>query len=118
MAQKARRTTISPAAAPKRPGQDVTAARQAAQFPSVGMTLRSYQQNQNARPRRGGVAAASTSRWQRLKSKVSLRGTVITVALIILVLGSWVGGKFLYNAHKLFGGNIFGILSSTKLKGE
>ncbi|HEX5743935.1 MAG TPA: LCP family protein, partial [Candidatus Saccharimonadales bacterium] len=41
----------------------------------------------------------------------------VLAGLVILVL-LFVGGKFLWNLHKLFGGNIFGILNSTKLRGE
>jgi LCP family protein required for cell wall assembly len=40
------------------------------------------------------------------------------LAIIAILIGAWVGGKFLWNAHKLFGGNILSVLSNTKLKGE
>ncbi len=58
------------------------------------------------------------SRWRRFKDGVTLKRTVITMAILLLLCGGWLGGKFVYNAHKLFGGNIFSVLRSTKLKGE
>lgn len=120
MAQTARRNTGNSSVAPKRPRQDAAAAKKAAQFPTVGMTLRSYQYDSRDQSRRrpGRPAVVKKSRWQRLRQKMTLRRSVIVIVIIALLLGGWVGGKFLYNAHKLFGGNIFGLLSSTKLRGE
>lgn len=104
-----------------RPGQDMlTVKQQAAQFPAVGMTLKSYRYDSKDRNNRRGqpLNVIPKSRWQRLKSKVTLKRVVITLAIVLLVVGGWVGGKFAYNAHKLFGGNIFGVLKPTKLRGE
>lgn len=120
MAQKPRYTASRPNAAAKRPGQDIIASRQASQFPDVGMTLRSYKYDSTNKGRRsrGAATPSPQSRWQRLKDKITLKRAVITFVILVLLLVGWVGGKFLYNAHKLFGGNIFGVLSSTELKGE
>lgn len=101
----------------KRPSQDAAARQQAGQFPNVGMTLRSYQQSGGHRAA-SGRGAATTGHWQRLKQRITLKRTVITLLIIVFIIVGWVGGKFLYNAHKLFGGNILGVFSSTKLKGE
>jgi LCP family protein required for cell wall assembly len=102
-----------------KPGQDIIAARQASQFPSVGMTLRSYQyDSRDQRRRPAAKTIVKKSRWQRFKQKSTLKKTVIVLALMVLLIGGWVGGKFAWNAHKLFGGSIFGIFSSSKLKGE
>jgi polyisoprenyl-teichoic acid--peptidoglycan teichoic acid transferase len=120
MAQSPRRIPINQKTAPKRPRQDVAAAKNASQFPTVGMTLRSYQYDSRDKSRRplGKQTVVKRGFWQRIREKWTLKRSVIVSLLIVLVLGGWVGGKFLYNAHRLFGGNIFGILSSTKLKGE
>lgn len=121
MAQKARYTSVRTSAAPKRPrpGQDIIARRQATQFPDVGMTLRSYQNAASERrPRASRTARPQTSRWQRLTEKLTLKRFTLVLGVLVLLIVGWVGGKFLWNAHKLFGGNILGILSSTKLKGE
>jgi LCP family protein required for cell wall assembly len=97
----------------------VTVQKQASQFPTVGMTLRSYQYDPRDRNNRAGSSVVvKKSRWQRLKSKVTLRRTALIVALLAVIIGGWVGGKFIYNAHKLFGGNILSVLRSTKLQGE
>ena len=103
-----------------RPGQDVVTAKQASQFPSVGMTLRSYQYDSSDKGRRRPAAktVVKRGRWQRFKQKSSLKKTVITLVVMVLLVVGFVGGKFAWNAHKLFGGNIFGIFASTKLKGE
>ncbi|MDB5171036.1 MAG: hypothetical protein JWO35_730 [Candidatus Saccharibacteria bacterium] len=121
MAQKPIRTTNIPVNGLRRPRQDaVTVKQQAGQFPGVGMTLRSYKYDPrdyhkgvNAKP-----TVVKTSRWRRIRNSITLKRTVITLALIMLVVGGWVGGKFAYNAHKVFGGNILSVLNTTKLKGE
>lgn len=120
MPQTHRPMSNQPASGRVRPVQDVaTASRQAGQFPSVGMTLRSYQYDATDRNnRRGQPTRVVKGRWQRIKSKITLKRTVITVAVIALLIGGWVGGNLLWNAHKLFGGSILDVLKSTKLKGE
>lgn len=84
------------------------------------MTLPSYQYDPRDQRRRspGAKTVVKRGRWQRFRHGVTLKRVVVTMALLVLLIGGWVGGKFAYNAHKLFGGNIFGILSSSKLKGE
>ena len=85
-------------------------------FPNVGVTLRSYQNTTVSPPPRRPVI--KLSRWRRIKSKITIKRTAIILALLVLIIGGWVGGKFAYNAHKIFGGNIFSILHTTKIKGE
>ncbi len=107
-------------ATPQRPGQDmVTVKQQAGQFPSIGMTLRNYQYDPRDRHKRSSKTVVVKSRWwQRLREKVTLKRAVITLAVVVLLTGGFVAGKFIYNAHKLFGGSILGVLRTTKLKGE
>lgn len=104
-----------------RPQQDAqTTKQQAARFPSVGMTLRSYQydsRDYHGRPHTRG-AVVKPSRGKRLRQNLRLKRFVMVLASLVLLLGLWVGGKFLYNAHKLFGGSLFGFLHTTRLKGE
>ncbi|HEY5441997.1 MAG TPA: LCP family protein [Candidatus Saccharimonadales bacterium] len=121
MSQKSRPTpNIAMRNSRARPIQDViTVKKQANQFPAVGMTLQSYQYNGNnsRRPGSRGVAVKA-SRWRRIWRKLTWKRALITFAILAVVIGGWVGGKFIYNAHKLFGGNIFSVLTTTKLKGE
>ncbi|HVW23524.1 MAG TPA: LCP family protein [Candidatus Saccharimonadales bacterium] len=92
-------------------------AKAAAAFPSVGLTLRSYNydalsSNQHLPQKAGTVVKRGW--WRRIPWKRIL----ITLLVIILLAGAWVGAKFLYNTHKVFGGSIFGLLHTTHLKGE
>jgi len=92
---------------------------QAAQFPGVGVTLRSYNYDSKDKNNRMGQSTViKASRWQRFKRSITLKRTVLVFTVLVLIMIGWVGGKFIYNAHKLFGGNVFGILKTTKLKGE
>jgi LCP family protein required for cell wall assembly len=121
MSQKIRRIPVSSSVDAKRPTQDaLTAQRQAGRFPSVGMTLHSYKydpRDYHGRP--SAAAAVVRPGWfKRLRRRFTLKRFVLTFVSIIALLGLWVGGTFVYNAHKLFGGNIFGVLHTTHLKGE
>lgn len=85
------------------------------------MTLRSYQYDPNDYHKRAGARGAvvvTGGRWRRLRQKITPKRAVLIAAVLLLVAGGWLGGKFAYNIHKLFGGNIFSILTTTKLKGE
>ncbi len=42
----------------------------------------------------------------------------LLLVLIILGVGGWVGSKFFLNVQKVFHGNVFSVLTTTKLKGE
>jgi LCP family protein required for cell wall assembly len=107
-------------AAVPRPGQDIiTAKRQASQFPAVGMTLPSPQYGGRARAAGAGSAGRpKTGRFRRFFNKLSWKRAAVTVAIVALLVGLFVAAKFAYNAYKLFGGNIFGLLHTTHLKGE
>lgn len=113
-------STLSPLRkAPTRPGQDMqTVRKQAARFPAVGMTLPTYQYDPRDRYKRASKTTVKRGRWQRFRSKITLKRTVVVMGLLVLLVGGWVGGKFLYNAQKLFGGNILSVLNPTKLDGE
>ena len=103
-----------------RPGQDMLMQKKQNSFPSVGVSLPSY-------TKRGGSSSAPftpspPSRVQPYKKTRNIRQifkrALLTLLIVGVIIGGWLGGKFLYNAHKLFGGNILSILQSTKLKGE
>lgn len=121
MPPKSHHIPVNRRSARPRPVQDiVTAKQQAANFPSVGMTLRSYQYDPRDHRRRNiGSPTVVKRGWrQRLRKRITLKRGVLTLAIVMLLVGGWVGGKFIYNAHKLFGGNILSVLTTTKLNGE
>ena len=119
MSQTPRRPLRSSAPRTRRPVQDIaTTQQQASQFPSVGMTLRSYKYDPRDHRRVSGGVVVKKGRFGRLKEKLTLKRSAILLTMIVLIIGGWLGGKFLYNAHKIFGGNILGVLNATKLKGE
>lgn len=103
-----------------RPGQDfVVVKKQASQFPAVGMTLPSYQYDPRDRRRQSfSRPVVKRSRWGRVFNRTVFKRAFLTLFIIGFLFGGFVGGKFLYNAHKLFGGSILGALRTTKLKGE
>jgi len=104
-----------------RPGQDIVVRKQAAQFPNVGQTFSSYKHDpitkgQHTASPRGAVA--KTGRFKRIRQKITLKRAVITMLVLILLIVGVLAGKFIYNAQRIFGGNILGVLQTTKLKGE
>ncbi len=120
MDQKPRRTKIAVNAL-SRPRQDaVTVKEQANQFPGVGVTLSSYKYDPH--DHRKGANALPTkvkkSRFGKIGSAITLKRSVLAIALVLIITGGWLGGKLLYNTHKAFGGSFLGVLKSTKLKGE
>lgn len=105
---------------PLRPGQDIILPKPNVSFPDVGVTLNSYRSSTYTPPRRRARPAAvpELSPRRHWWQVITLKRVVITLALLVLLIGGWLGFKFIYNAHKLFGGNIFSVLTTTKLKGE
>lgn len=79
-----------------------------------------YQYDPRDRGRRssGRGVVVTRNRWQRFRQGITRKRVLLTMLVILLAGGGWLGGKFLYNAHKLFGGNIFSAFTSTKLRGE
>lgn len=60
------------------------------------------------------VEAERQARRKKIKKRI-----IIAVVSILLLAGLWVGWKFLSNSAKIFGwGDLFGLFSNTKLKGE
>jgi len=121
MKPKQPRNTKSSIGGNPQPRKDaVTAKQQADKFPSIGMTLSSYKDPKvNMKSRNFSPPLnVRKSRFQRIKDSITLKRTAIFLTALILIAFIWFGGRFLYNAHKVFGGSIFGFLSNTKLKGE
>lgn len=96
-------------------------------FPNIRTTLPAY----SPQPRPGEPAepslelesivedkpAAVTIQKQR-RHFITKKRIIVVIVLILLVVSGWVGGKLLYNAIRVFHGNIFSILTTTKLNGE
>jgi len=120
MAQTPRSRPFADAASPARPRpiQDVVVTRrQAAQFPTVGMTLQSYKNNDSASARKT-FEPPRPGRWQRFKDRLSWKRVLLAFVAVLVAIGIFLGGRLAYELHKLFGGNIFGVFTTTKLKGE
>ena len=102
-----------------RPGQDIIVAKQQAKdFPGVGMTLPTYRPDSSNRSRFAPAVSPKKGRLRGLFTRRRIKRALLALFIVAALIGLFVGGKFLYNAHKLFGGNIFGALQSTKLRGE
>ncbi len=83
------------------------------------MTLQSYNYDAQAGQRsRGSASGVKRRRWQSLRDKITFKRTALALATVVVLIGIWLGGRLAYELHKLFGGNIFGIFTTTKLKGE
>ncbi|HSW37107.1 MAG TPA: LCP family protein [Candidatus Saccharimonadales bacterium] len=103
---------------PYRPARPIKGpSKQSADFPTLGMTLPSYKHD-SFKAKLPIEPSKQANLMNRLRSLLTLKRFVISLALILLIALGWVGWKFVYNQHKLFGGGLFGLLSSTKLKGE
>jgi LCP family protein required for cell wall assembly len=86
---------------------------QAAAFPPLGATLPSPYTG-SVLPKTTPVETIPKKRsWKTWLKRISL-----TILVVVLLAGIFVGGKFLINAGKTFNGNLFGLLKNDKLKGE
>lgn len=119
MAQKPIRIPVNVATGKARPGQDMAAfKKQRAQFPAVGVTLPSYQYDPRDRHKLPGPTIVKLGWWQRMAKRFSFKRIGITVAALFILVGGFLGIKFVYNAHKIFGGNILSVIRPTRLDGE
>lgn len=97
----------------------VVTKQQANNFPSIGMALPNYKYDSKDRHKRvDQTVVIKPSFWNRFKSWFTLKRVVLTLLALMLIGGAFLGYKFVYNAHKVFGGSIFSVLGNTKLKGE
>lgn len=103
---------------PAKARADIAAPRQKpAIFPAVGMTLPNFGAPASTL-KLPTLKKSKKSRWQRIRSKFTIKRTVLVFLILVLLSGGWLGFKFIYNTSKVFRGNIFGLLSTTKLQGE
>jgi LCP family protein required for cell wall assembly len=90
-------------------------------FPAVGMTMSSYKHSPFSTAEIQPKQIAKVRKPGKLRAFLhgfTVKRVALTLALVVLVIGVWVGGKFVYNTHRVFGGNILGVLTTAKLKGE
>lgn len=96
--------------------------RQQTKFPEVGQTLSTYKYDAfgNKPPlgkkKRFGKHAKDAKSGKRIKW--TKKKIVFLILLPFLIVVLWLGIKFAYNISKIFGGNLLGVLSTTKLDGE
>ncbi len=103
-----------------KPSMDVVVNKgQAAHFPTVGMTLSSYKNPKlNSDKRSQFKAAPKETKSRRFFNRTTLKRSIITVLVLAIGIGLILGGQFLYDLHKAFGGSVFDLLHTSKLKGE
>ena len=103
---------------PKLPEQKRPAATGSGQagFPAVGTTLASYKYDAFSSLKAQPTVQAG--KHSRIRVRFTWRRLLVALAVVILVVGGWLGGKFIYNAAQIFRGNVFNVLSTTRLKGE
>ncbi len=126
MTEHKRTTLNSMPSARLKPGQDIMVRKQAVNFPEVGMTLSSYKRSalpeaapvRRAAPMAVQPVATTAKPKRRVRSLFSLKRVAIVLVLAVFITVGWMGFKFAYNAHKIFGGSILSALSTTQLKGE
>lgn len=82
-------------------------------FPVIGATLSTHSNNYF-----DNVSPTATKKHHRFSIKKIIKRTSVLLLIVILITGGWVGWKFYENTTKTFGGSIFGIFDTTKLKGE
>lgn len=87
-----------------------TAAYRPAQSPTLPQSGRRHKRR---RRQLGHDNQPRHRRWRWTKKRIAL-----LILLPFILLGLWLGIKFAINAVKIFDGNIFGIFSTTRLKGE
>ncbi|HET9174363.1 MAG TPA: LCP family protein [Candidatus Saccharimonadales bacterium] len=93
---------------------------QSTNFPAVGMTLNTYRSERTnyGDLQRSNYSGQRSDKAKRAFHGITLKRIVVSLFVLVLLIGGWYGWKIGYNLHKLFGGNPFSILTSTKLKGE
>lgn len=103
-----------------RPGQDVFVSEKSVPFPRVGVSLPAYQKPGQATTSSvpGTPVIAKARLRQPGNTKRWVKRVCIAVVVIGLIVGGWLGGRVLYNAHRLFGGSLLSVLQTAKLKGE
>ncbi|HEX7368430.1 MAG TPA: LCP family protein [Candidatus Saccharimonadales bacterium] len=65
-----------------------------------------------------GTQRTAHGHFAWLKRKRTWKRAALGVLIIVLLIGGWVGFKFLYNFIKVFHGNPFSALATTPLRGE
>jgi LCP family protein required for cell wall assembly len=101
---------------PPHPSDQSVALEEASPFPGIGMTIASY--NQDVFTAMKSAKPEKVSFWRRLWSKRSLKRVALVLIICLLLVGGWLGFKFIYNSTKIFGGSVLDVFNSTKLKGE
>lgn len=97
-------------------GAQATTAR--ATFPSLGSTLPNYAPPVYDTPRPTAPVTDVPVKRRRIGWKKWLKRTFITLLIIGLLGGGYIGAKLLINATKSLKGNVLGLLQTDKLQGE
>jgi len=57
-------------------------------------------------------------KWKDMTRKEKIKRVALILGILLMLVGGFLGWKFFYNTSRIFDGNIFGFLDSTRLKGE
>jgi polyisoprenyl-teichoic acid--peptidoglycan teichoic acid transferase len=93
-------------------------------FPTIGMTLPTYNKDSSKRAPNFGAHSFSPpkedkkTKKDKKKRKITPKRVILILIVLILLVFGFLGFSLLKNVHKLFGGSLFGIFTSTTLKGE
>src|ERR1035437_366598 len=114
-----RKKPTSPKRIPGHPPQKIMDVQGPTNFPAIGSTMSPHADAYlEARGITPTLAKPRPSWRHRVKWRKVIKRTLLVLIILAVLIGGWVGFKFAYNFSKVFGGNIFGIFHSTKLKGE
>lgn len=104
------------------PGQRPPVAPQASSFPTIGATLPTYGHGQSSLGGHKGMPGTDADQPPKVKKRHNLKKifkrVIITLLVLGLLAGGYVGVKFLINVSKTFGGSLLGLVQNEKLDGE
>ncbi len=85
------------------------------EFSMIGKTLPNYESSSSSS---GRTRNRKSTNEPKKKKKITIKRAILVILIIVIMIIGYEGLSLLKNVHKLFHGNIFGVFTNTKLKGE